>query len=413
VNIQKQLCLLAILLISGVSACGLNKTIVPTNSNSGDSQACIPALETFAYTTSTEPGKQVPNINFFVAPKEPWILESQVPTSNSISEIPIYGQGVDVTRKLNDRMEVWVQNFRLDNQSLKFAYDYSVYNTKTKEWENRNGILEDSSAYAVKLFVDNNGLIWGQNSSDQKGNALLSRWNDTSRLFEPDNDTKNIPAYESEDDNGNWLAKRSSIILFDNARSLFWVLAHKDGIYSYNIESHVVQKFINLDKSIKNAVLSTDGSIYYNVFQDESGDHQVDVGLRHFSIQKGIETVYTNLDLRVGYSNILVDHSGSLWLDAAGWKSSDGNWHQIQPSPIFITNRKQGASDHRWRMPFVQLESSDGRLWFSSDNGMAWLDPIKGEWCWFTTYQTFIEEDPDHNLWMIADGKLYKNPVQP
>jgi ligand-binding sensor domain-containing protein len=69
--------------------------------------------------------------------------------------------------------------------------------------------------------------------------------------------------------------------------------------------------------------------------------------------------------------------------------------------------------DYRWKSPTILMESSDNRLWFESENGLVWLDPSEGKWCWFTTVQSNIVEDEEHNLWMIANEKLYKYPLKP
>jgi len=142
-------------------------------------------------------------------------------------------------------------------------------------------------------------------------------------------------------------------------------------------------------------------------------DNNSSQSLRFFSVRSNeIKNVPINLTLWTGgYSNILVDHTGNLWLDSVGWKTPTEDWYQIHPPSIFVTNLKQGALDSRFQYPQIEIESSDNRLWFSSDNGMVWLDPEKGEWCWFTTYQSNIVEDSDRNLWMIADNKLYKLPL--
>jgi ligand-binding sensor domain-containing protein len=114
------------------------------------------------------------------------------------------------------------------------------------------------------------------------------------------------------------------------------------------------------------------------------------------------------------FPNVYADPAGRLWLGGLGWRDPDKiTWYQLVPSPIFITNVQYEALAPMLQTPSVDLASSDGRVWFSSDNGMAWMDLQKEQWCWFTTYQSNIVEDAGHNLWMIADRKLYKNPLQP
>jgi len=99
-------------------------------------------------------------------------------------------------------------------------------------------------------------------------------------------------------------------------------------------------------------------------------------------------------------------------LDSIAYRTKSGEWYQIQRSPLFISGVKGSFGDFQYQTPEVILESSDGRIWFlHSYNGMITLDPSTGTWCWFTTYQSNIVEDTDHNLWMIADNKLYKLPL--
>ncbi len=86
---------------------------------------------------------------------------------------------------------------------------------------------------------------------------------------------------------------------------------------------------------------------------------------------------------------------------------------QIHQPSIFITLSRESPFSSRLSTPKILLESADGKLWFHHENGMISLDPKKGEWCWFTTYQSNIVEDSQHNLWMIADGKLYTYPLKP
>ncbi|MEW5940901.1 MAG: hypothetical protein AB1750_14620, partial [Chloroflexota bacterium] len=58
--------------------------------------------------------------------------------------------------------------------------------------------------------------------------------------------------------------------------------------------------------------------------------------------------------------------------------------------------------------PYGLSESSDGMFWFWSSIGTVRLNPKIGEWCLFTTYSSPVVEYSNHNLWMVADNKLYK-----
>jgi hypothetical protein len=58
------------------------------------------------------------------------------------------------------------------------------------------------------------------------------------------------------------------------------------------------------------------------------------------------------------------------------------------------------------------MDTQDGRLWYSSLRGSGWVNPATAQWCLFTTYQSNILEDSTGNLWMIADGDLYKYSLE-
>jgi hypothetical protein len=390
------------------------------NSNvTGDEQdnfrMCIPPIEDFAYSTSVDTTKPIAGVDFVVEPQQPWHVESVIPNIVSASNIPVYGQGVTMVRERIGYTEVWVQLFRLDNQNLGFTYEYAIYRSDTKEWRTIIGTVNDNpSIHVVDLFADAQGSIWGQNfwaqnTHDPMQFPFLSHFDDTLDIFELEERANSIPAFLSDGQGDLWLGMPRSKMVFNINNGDLWVLAHQDGIYNYNIHSHQTQKFASLDANIRSVTLNGDGSLYYNI--TTTSDNRNSQDLRRFFVSTGIEVVPINLTFWSGYSNILTDRDGNLWLDAVGWKSPEGNWYQVHPSPLFITNIKHGASDSRMQVPHIEAETSDGRLWFRSDNGMIWLDPEKGEWCWFTTYQSNIVEDADRNLWMSADGKLYKMPL--
>jgi hypothetical protein len=419
-NICRFLSVFWLIHMTVLTSCGMpaasltNPSEVSSNSVAG---SCIPPLHSFAYSTSIDEDGQIPGRNFFVEPGTPWAAETEIPDLSATSVIPIYGQGISIVRSREGYVEIWIKLFRLDSQSLEFAHEYAVYQSDAQEWRLISGTVHDNpSIHVVNLFVDDQGTLWGQNfwaqaSSDPIQFPFLSRFNDELQIFEQVETTETIPAFQSDEQTNLWIGRHQSKTILDAKRGVFWVLVHADGIYNYDIGSNEIRKFTNLDARIISAGLGEDGSLYYSVVNNS--DNQPHQSLRHFSVLDGVKIIPVNLVPLPESPNLLVDNKGNLWLDAAGWKSPNNDWYQIHPSPIFITNKKSSALDALWQMPSIQIESSDGRLWFRSENGMAWLNPDKGEWCWFTTYQSDIVEDADGNLWMIADGKLYKYPLRP
>ena len=65
------------------------------------------------------------------------------------------------------------------------------------------------------------------------------------------------------------------------------------------------------------------------------------------------------------------------------------------------------------------MESYDGILWYNKSlddviiSGMAWFNPNTREGCMFTNIVSNIIEDSDRQLWLAADGKLFKYQLMP
>jgi len=113
------------------------------------------------------------------------------------------------------------------------------------------------------------------------------------------------------------------------------------------------------------------------------------------------------------FSTILVDHRERLWIDGLAYREPDGRLYQLEHSPIFLVYYFESGMDYRWAAPNILMESSDGRFWFRSRNGLAWLDLDEQKWCWLSTSLSKVVEDAQHNLWMTAYGKLYKTQIIP
>jgi hypothetical protein len=114
---------------------------------------------------------------------------------------------------------------------------------------------------------------------------------------------------------------------------------------------------------------------------------------------------------------MLVDHRGRLWLGAMGYMETDGSLYLLHPdAPMVWENRSEFLY---WSPPTLLLESSNGLLWYSEyhdmsllGEGTAWYDPETGEGCLFTNVASNVVEDEDKQLWMVADGKLYRYPLR-
>ena len=370
---------------------------------------CIAPVETFAYPVSPETG-MLPISN--VLPSGSWQIDTSLLDESRYSQLL-------ATRSLNGQLELWILAEPSSQQKTKEnVYEFTIYYPNSKTWKTVPAEIGNSGIHIYKLFVAQDGSIFGLPYLDHPDKTLeisvLSKLNEKTGVFEFVRDAQAIPTSSASSDG----FYSSSKVVLDAQGKIFWVLVPDDAIYSYNPITQESKKHITLpdiDMShLAEAAFSPDGNIYYLSFEPNVFTNN-NIWLYRFELAtETVERIAIKLEPWPLTSTIFADHSGRLWFGAVGWLEPDRTWYQMLRSSIFITNVVWSGMEHRWKSPEILMESSDNRLWFKSDeNGLVWLDPAKEEWCWFTTYRSNIVEDQLHNLWMIADGKLYKYPLRP
>jgi hypothetical protein len=420
--IKKTIICLSVLLTVFASSC--------SEINKGDSQdiqdICISPKNSFAYITKTrETVSQADSEK--ILPSLPWQAEVTLP------EFP--DDAVDHRQKdwllaiqvnPDGYRDIWIlRAWATDISGSDYQFtEILVYSTKTKEWKTIPSKAKGTQAIIGEIFITNDGSIWAHNywgdfftifeppirvgisnynNATPSSIPILSKYNEKDGQFELVDDIKNVPVGDTTDE---W-----NKVFLDN-NGVFWFFIQKDGIYTYNVSSHSVERRADLSGSpdkeflVKSATFATDGSIFF------SDDFST---IFHFSPE-------TNEMTRIGgtplpfqnkynlyFHNILVDHAGRLWVGDVGWSEPDTytTWYQLVQSPIFITNKIESDTRYFWERPSLILESSDGLLWYKSENGMVWLDPQKEKWCWFTTEPSNIISDTENVLWIIADNEIY------
>lgn len=373
---------------------------------------CVGSFRTFAYSAPEENAPPLAE----TLPQDPWSVETPLPIPSDDQTLI----SVETTRFLNGYSEVWLKKGTSHSISQPTTHEYLIYRTDTKTWKTIPAQVEDTEIYVQKLFVANDGSIWGQNAwptySGLSDAAILSKYDEKDERFKFDRNVVTIPAAWRDSDGYDYWSN----VLID-PEGIFWIFANKTAIFSYDPASQQIKRHAEIpDLLVAHVALAPDHKIYL-ARQWESPMFSIqDEELWEFNPPTGdLKNLGTPPDPWPAYNNILVDHSGRLILGAVGLRNGNGTWHRIYPNPLVYFWKMKWEGDYRWYTPELILESSDGRLWFRKklddgvDWGMAWWDPQRMSGCWFTTIYTNIVEDQQRNLWMAADGKLYKTSVQP
>jgi len=381
------------------------KYSLPTALPSTVKNGCISPVVRLAYPIGVPRGGSAQS-SVSIPPPGPWQEITNLPAEGRIWSMALH----------NDH-EIWLTLGAFD-QILK-------YDTNSKEWEKYNAINEGKISLDY-LFVSPDQTLWGtrENFNNKVGDPWLSKYNDKTGKFEFVKDQKGLLAY------GKYTPDSfPPNIVFDQTGNL-WMLARQQG-YHPSVVSLISLDPISLIAEIhylsitdpaaqlRALTVAPDGSIWtiqtykqQRLLQYVQETHEVR-SFRSFPELRFEDFGNENL----GNSNFLFfDHSSHLWVDDRGWfEFTDIGpiWNQIIRSPVFITDQGLDDNIYTWSRPYAMYQSSDGTYWFQSDRGMVRLNPQSAEWCLFTNDSSPIVEDSQHNLWMVAFGKLYKLPLVP
>lgn len=386
--------------------------VAPSPTPSIFDNGCIPPLEEgVAYPTDLNPLKPIPGQNLIVAPLPPWELVSALPERMTMG-LSLF------SRASNGHIEIWVKNGKdwdKNPDGILRAFVFLIYTPDTGKWKEVSAMVSGSNIAVGYLFTAKDGSLWGAIGDigilpSPGAKSTLAKYNEQTEKFEFAMEASDIPATRIVPGSEFSLWNK---VLQDNM-GVFWILVNNNGIYRFDPVTNLSEKYADTPSTEwgwGDTAISSDGYIYY-YFRDGSYMSyglEDTILLRFDTKTKVVERVGIYLDGTTYFNGMLVDDMNRLWLGGAGFRDASGNWFQIQKAPIFIVNYFHDRETNRWISPSILMQSSDGRYWFDSSNGRAWLDLKQDKWCWFTTYyHSNMVEDVDHNLWMIADEKLYK-----
>lgn len=383
-------------------------------SDQSQSEDCPKAFDTFAYQAPIA----LRDVTFDLT-ADGWQSVAALPQENVDSDYAAFPY-IDAIRQLGTEQELWIigrlLNTNNDNASPSTIL---IYHEMDDSWEMIDTTIEATDFYVSAIYVTSENQMWGAvawNERDQDVRnelqtvPVLSQFNENTRRFEIPPNMIELPREDRVDQYA------LSAILLDEQNNRFWIFSIHDTLYSYGIRTETSERHISLpDMTIDYLTLAPDDSIYF------AGGGLYTMGLTNEGLFQFVpETneifhVETPEQNWPGFSNMLFDTHGNLWLGATGYRAPNGTWHLIHPYPQawfdLLTN---GTFSYVWSPPNLTLASSDGRLWFSryADtsgwvDGVAWYDPETGQGCQITNAPGFVQEDQRQRLWLVSDGILY------
>ncbi|MBI9049163.1 MAG: hypothetical protein JEZ00_07080 [Anaerolineaceae bacterium] len=388
---------------------------VEENNSFTDENGCIQPTINYAYGINLPSEDELDSFPKFILPDDSWVRMAHFPEGLASGDIVFVYQN-------EEELEVWIKGRRQNelavnnlNYNANFS-SYWIYSAGSNEWQMLSATTGDGEVMADYLFTGWDGNLYAVNLPiTESGDPfpLLSKFDRSSLRFESIEQSIEITR--------EIVTEPYDIIPLVNSKGYLWLIVVGDGIYSYTVSMNAYDKQFDFSNElilemenyeIPYANVGADDKIYYLFSEPVLNYGEKAWPLYTFDTNKkssGRILPYL-VPWPFRYTSFLGDTQGNIWFDNAGWLGSDENWYQLVPSSIFI-GFSHDVYTSRLSPAKVLLESEDQILWFHHENGMMYLDPSEEKWCWFTTYQSNIIEDPEGDLWMIADGKLYKRPV--
>jgi hypothetical protein len=355
-------------------------TRLPVHSQQTETDNCIPPLTAtyFPVGETISPPKQ----DTVPLPSE-WQPVSSIPEKYLSSDSNLY---LEFLANQAGRDEIWIYEFP--------SRTYLIYRPDQNDWEELTPIPPGPT-----VFLDNNGNIWSLTGS-QDPNKLY-RLNESQKRFEPMLGGNNV------------LFDMNILSIKVANDNLFWMIARppdntSTSLFSFDPETLETKQALK-GSSYENLEPGPSGELYLMEGRDTLTKYVPKTG-KTYSI-----LLPSDFEAYGDPASMYIDHHNRLWISDRVWvdisNQDFSHWNIVVRSPIFI-DYLETFLRFSWTRPTVQLESSNGILWYSSTRGSAWFDPASGNWCLFTSYSGNIVEDSEHNLWMLIGNTLYKYRVE-
>lgn len=352
---------------------------------------CLPPLFDVVYPIVTPESFEIPTR---IPVKGSWVIYETLP-----------GEAYGDLLIRQTQNEIWYPH-----RSLMYRYFIDGKQWKSYQMNDLVDFRRPESNNIENLFVARDGTIWGSITDSrllkEENRPLLVRFNEATDRFEFVPDKNGLLGVQ--DVHGvrtNIVEDPSGKLWFFTANSDYT----EDVLYSFDPSANEAQK--HDVGTLSYLEIGSDGNIWFIK----------DYGVERYNPATGDSRFYNYPYERDGWLSykLYFDHSGNLWVDGNGWLDLSNEdapvWNKVLSNPIFTFESPHPESGrYHTGNPGIPFQSSNGLYWFPNTGGLLRLDLEKGEWCLMSRGESSnIVEDSEHNLWMIADSKLYKLPLNP
>ena len=331
--------------------------------------------------------------------------KSQLPKniSNKISRALIS----DIVYRAPD--EIWLATYADDSGNSVVRYS-----TETGDIKDYGILDETGKGYSAgDLFKTSDGNLWARIIS-HNGYSLLAVYDAKFDKFEIVLDKEGLLT-PPQNIKISWNGRTQPVLDEEPGGKL--VVAINGEILLYDPTTNQAKRILNRSKGfeVSSISVSKDGHVWFT-----SSD---DLSIRELDPINGTITDYgpppnienDPVDLFSLLDKILeIDNEGRIWVADFGWleKGSEDRyvWKSTARSSLFI-NIYDPEYEYIWIRPSAVYQFSDGNIWYSSGLGVMRFNEKNGDWCWKATKSGLLAEDQSGNLWLIANGQLYKYAI--
>lgn len=265
----------------------------------------------------------------------------------------------------------------------------------------------DANAFPTRLFSFENGDLWGTRFQVEDNASILFHYNEKTKQFEAIVDQDSLLTGKFPFPN----------IVPDDYRNVLWISRYESSVlkvYKFDPSTYKLEEDKILSSLGSRSFVIDPKGLIWVLYKTQDGDKVASYNPDASELKEYWErSLKFNSRLKIP---LFFDSKERLWFGDSAWLDTSQSpplWYELIPSPYFIVPNPVPFVPYGVSGPYSIFESLDGYFWFEGPQGLVRLDTLNGEWCLMTTEYGGIIEDSRKNLWLLADGVLYKHTMTP